>query len=792
MKILARLPALSAVLVLGLAALVGCSDGSDPAPVAPPEVTPEEVPDPNLVIVEPGEDFQRRLIEAFINVEPGQTIELPAGEYALDAQLSLDVDNVTVRGQGQGETLLDFGTQVSGGESILVTSNNVVLEDFAVIDAPSDGIKFKFSNGVTLRSMRVEWTCGACEENGAYGLYPVQTKNVLIEDCEVIGASDAGIYVGQSDKIIVRRNRVSLNVAGIEIENSTDSDVYDNLAENNTGGILVFDLPNLSVDGARARIFDNTIRDNNTPNFAPAGNIVGVVPAGTGILAMAFDDVEIFGNRIENNQSMAVAIVSYDISGLTTNDVTYDPDPRRIHVHDNLYSNNAYAPADLALDVAGLFAGLDGLPEVVYDGLGEAEGAFADADRICVAEKDSVRLGVVFQPGGGGASIDPAFFNCAHASLTAVELDTPEEIAQGERPLTDDEIAALCTPEGAGPNFDATEVSCRELAGYNLFADALEPRAAANAGVGYELTSALFTDYASKYRFIFVPEGLQAAYNEQNVFDFPVGTIIAKTFTMPNDFLNAASGEVIIETRLMIHRRDGWATLPYIWREDGSGADLTVSGGRRSLEWIHSDGSTRSTEYVIPDANSCKTCHGVTRAETGSGVNTETVNLPIGPKARFLNRDRQYGDATKNQLAHMADEGILVGLPADLAAIDTAPDWEDVSKPLESRVKAYLDINCAHCHSPGGFASNSGMFTEFWREVNATYGVCKPPVAAGAGSGGLQYDLVPGNADASIAVFRMNSNEPNVRMPEIGRSIIHDEAVELVRNWLNSLSGGCD
>ena len=792
MKTLARNSVLSAVLLFGLASLTACSDGGDSAAPPPPDVTPEEVPDPDLVVIEPGEDFQRRLIEAFINVEPGQTIELPAGEFALDAQLSLDVDNVTVRGQGHGETLLDFGSQVSGGESILVTSNNVVLEDFAVIDAPSDGIKFKFSNGVTLRSVRVEWTCGACESNGAYGLYPVQTKNVLIEDCVVIGASDAGIYVGQSDKIIVRRNNVSLNVAGIEIENSTNSDVYDNVAENNTGGILVFDLPNLSVDGARARIFDNTIRDNNTPNFAPAGNIVGVVPAGTGILAMAFDDVEIFGNRIENNQSMAVAIVSYDISGLTTNDVRYDPDPRRIHVHDNLYSNNAYAPADLAADVAGLFAAFDGLPEVVYDGLGEAEGAFADADRICVSEKASVRLGVVFQPGGGGPSVDPAFFDCAHASLTAVVLDTPEEIAEGERPLTEEEIAALCTPEGSDPNFDAAEVSCRELAGYNLFADALEPRSAANDGIGYELTSALFTDYASKYRFIYVPDGLQAAYNSQNVFDFPVGTIIAKTFAMPNDFLNPAAGEEVIETRLLIHRRDGWATLPYIWREDGSGADLAVAGGRRSLEWIHSDGSTRSTEYVIPDANSCKTCHGVTRAETGSGVNTETVNLPIGPKARFLNRERLYDGALKNQLSHMADAGVLVGLPADLATIDTAPDWEDVSKPLESRVKAYLDINCAHCHSPGGFASNSGMFTEFWREVNATYGVCKPPVAAGAGSGGLQYALVPGDADASITVFRMNSDEPNVRMPEIGRSIIHDEAVGLVRDWLNSLSGGCD
>ncbi|MEQ9465566.1 MAG: parallel beta-helix domain-containing protein [Haliea sp.] len=778
---------LSLLLVLGLAA---CTDSNDSqVPPAPP-VQPEEV-DPNLVVVEPGDDFQRRMLEAFINAEPGQTIELPAGEFTLDAAVSLDVDNVTVRGQGHERTVLNFAAQLSGGESLLVTSNNVVLENFALVDPPADGVKFKFSNGVTIRALRVEWTCGACASNGAYGLYPVQTKNVLIEDSIVIGASDAGIYVGQSDKIIVRRNRVSLNVAGIEIENSTDSDVYQNVAEDNTGGILVFDLPNLGLDGERARIYDNTIRNNNTPNFAPEGNIVGIVPAGTGILAMAFDDVEVFGNRIEGNQSLAIAIVSYAISGLTTGDTNYDPDPRRIHVHDNDYSDNAYDPQDLVADIAGLFNGLGGVPEIVYDGLGEGQGAFADADRICIAEAATVRRGVLFPPGGGGPSADPGFFACAHASLAEVVLDSPEVIAEGERPPTEAEIAELCNPVGDEVNFDAVEVSCRELAGYNLFADDREPRQEANGGIGYELTTALFTDYASKYRFIYVPDGLQAAYSSRDVFDFPVGTIIAKTFTMPRDFLNPGAGEIIIETRLLIHRRHGWATLPYIWREDGSGADLVVAGGRRTLAWIHSDGMSRSTDYVIPDANSCKTCHGVTRPETGSAVNLETVNLPIGPKARFLNRDNVYAGENANQLAHMAEQGVLAGLPDELATIDTAADWEDPAQPLQARAKAYLDINCAHCHSPGGFASNSGMFLEFWREVDSSYGICKPPVAAGAGSGGLQFDFVPGNADASITVFRMNSNDPDVRMPEIGRSIIHDEAVALMRAWLNSLTGGC-
>jgi uncharacterized repeat protein (TIGR03806 family) len=195
---------------------------------------------------------------------------------------------------------------------------------------------------------------------------------------------------------------------------------------------------------------------------------------------------------------------------------------------------------------------------------------------------------------------------------------------------------------------------------------------------------------------------------------------------------------------------------------------------------------------VIPDANSCKNCHSLARAETGSAVNMETVLVPIGPKARFLNKDNAYDGHSSNQLAHMDALGILAGLPEDLASIQTVADWQDTSAPLEDRAKAYLDSNCAHCHNPGGFASNSGLFLEYWRAVDTAYGLCKSPVAAGAGSGGYSYDIVPGNADESILAYRMDSNAPDVRMPEIGRSIIHDEGVALVRDWINSQSGACE
>ena len=277
-------------LVLGLCLVVACSDGSNNNSNGfQPPTEPE---DPNIINIEPGENFETELKTALLEAQPGNIIVLPEGEFPMTAGLILDVNNVIVRGQGEATTVLNFA-QSEGGDSFLVTSNNVALGNFALVDPPGDGIKFKGSNGVTIRGMRVEWTCGACVENGAYGIYPVQSKNVLIEDSIAIGASDAGVYVGQSDKIIVRRNTAKLNVAGIEIENSTNSEVYENLATENTGGILAFDLPGLTRPGTRSRIYDNTVRSNNVPNFAPEGNIVATVPQGTGMLIMAFEDVEL-------------------------------------------------------------------------------------------------------------------------------------------------------------------------------------------------------------------------------------------------------------------------------------------------------------------------------------------------------------------------------------------------------------------------------------------------------------------------------------------------------------------
>ncbi|EFG9941244.1 hypothetical protein BL470_005338, partial [Escherichia coli] len=280
--------------------------------------------------------------------------------------LSLDADEVTVRGAGPDQTILSFKGQTGSGEGLLVTSDRVVLENFAVEDAKGDGVKSKGSDTITFRNLRVEWMNGPNEKNGSYGVYPVSSKNVLIDGVTVRGASDAGIYVGQSQNIVVRNSRAEQNVAGIEIENSSQADVYKNVATHNTGGILVFDLPNLPVmDGHDIRIFDNDVVDNDTPNFAPKGNIVAMVPKGMGIMVMAARNVHVFGNRLNNNGTAHVLIGAYPKD--------YDDDnfvfvPRGVYVHGNTYGEGGGSPdgevGKMLTDVAG-----SPLPDIVWDGV---------------------------------------------------------------------------------------------------------------------------------------------------------------------------------------------------------------------------------------------------------------------------------------------------------------------------------------------------------------------------------------------------------------------------------------
>lgn len=342
--------------------------------------------------IRPGAGAEQQLQTALIEARPGDTVQLARGRFELTSGLSLDVDRVTIRGSSASDSILSFNGQRRGAEGLLITSDGVELRDFAVENARGDAIKARDCNGIHIRGVRVEWTRGPNAQNGAYGLYPVNCDNVLIERSVARGASDAGIYVGQSRNIIVRDNLAEFNVAGIEIENSFNADVFGNTATRNTGGILVFDLPGLPQQGGHSiRVFENTIVDNNTPNFAPAGNIVASVPTGTGVLIMANTGVHVFENDIADNGTVNVLITAYRNS---FQDANYNPLARDIVIRDNRFGNTGFAPAG---DLAALSQLGVPVPDVLWDGAtmySRGGAPRTEQVRIVVRDNQSTRSGV--------------------------------------------------------------------------------------------------------------------------------------------------------------------------------------------------------------------------------------------------------------------------------------------------------------------------------------------------------------------------------------------------------------
>ncbi len=306
--------------------------------------------------------------EAFILSEPGTVFEFAEGSYNFTLGLSLDLDGAIVRGAGMDKTILSFKEQDAGAEGLLVTSDNVTLSDFAIEDAKGNAFKSNAADNLTLRNIRTEWTGGPKATNGAYGLYPVSSTNVLIDGCVAIGASDAGIYVGQTKNVIVRNSRAEYNVAGIEIENCHGADVYDNIATNNTGGILVFDMPGLPMQrGSHVRVFRNKVFNNDTANFAPPGNIVAKVSRGTGIMIMSNSQVHVFENDIRDHRSYNVLICSYLSSGEEIKDPNYYPYPESIYIHKNTFGKGGWEPTEELAEIAASMLG-GSLPDIVWDG----------------------------------------------------------------------------------------------------------------------------------------------------------------------------------------------------------------------------------------------------------------------------------------------------------------------------------------------------------------------------------------------------------------------------------------
>ncbi|WKV12927.1 SO2930 family diheme c-type cytochrome [Marivirga harenae] len=319
------------------------------------------------------------------------------------------------------------------------------------------------------------------------------------------------------------------------------------------------------------------------------------------------------------------------------------------------------------------------------------------------------------------------------------------------------------------------ELGKEKLSDYNFFKGDLADLSPHENVHPYQLNSALFSDYAHKARFFQIPKGESAEYHPTEVMEFPVGSILIKNFYYPNDFSKPDGNKRILETRLLIHEEKGWKALPYVWNDEQTDAFLEVAGATKSVSWRDNDGNTQKINYSIPNMNQCRSCH----LKDGK-------IMPIGPSARQLNGDFDYAEKGQmNQLKYWHAHGLLSNLPT--GKLPKLVNYENESDPLADRARAYLEINCGHCHRPEGPAKNSALHLMASVDNPAAWGVGKTPIAAGKGSGGLKYDIVKGNADQSILTYRMESSDPGTMMPELGRKMVHKEGLALVRQWINEM-----
>ena len=391
--------------------LAACGRGEQAGPAPTPEVAAGDA------------TFADQFREKLLDAKPGDVIEVPAGKFSFDRSLSLRADGVTIRGAGPDKSVLSFKGQKAGAEGLLVNASDFTIENLAIEDSKGDGLKVNEGENITIRNVRVEWTGGPKTGNGAYGLYPVKTRNVLIEDSVAIAAADAGIYVGQSRDVVVRNSRAEYNVAGIEIENTINADVYGNTATHNTGGILVFNMPALSQQGGKIRVFRNKVVANDTENFGAKGTPVASVPAGSGVVVNSNDDVEIFDNDIADNKTANIIVSSVYSTGYKDDKASgdFDPYPERINVYGNRLSGGGDAPDGLDLKALKLATyGIGGrFPDVLFDGY--VNKSRKEGPQICLRDVS----GVINADGPGGyknPSKDAKPYDCTLPKLPAIDL----------------------------------------------------------------------------------------------------------------------------------------------------------------------------------------------------------------------------------------------------------------------------------------------------------------------------------------------------------------------------------
>jgi uncharacterized repeat protein (TIGR03806 family) len=481
-------------------------------------------------------------------------------------------------------------------------------------------------------------------------------------------------------------------------------------------------------------------------------------------MVMASDYVEVFDNDIESSGTAGVSVVSYRVLDKRISDPTFDTIPEFISIHDNRFSNGGTRPRGQISQLLKPVLG-ERFPDILWDGTVNPQTG-----------KHTLRI-----TKNGAAT----FANLNLAMLS------PENMLTGKYAV-DRNLAAIDTPleplpevvlQPPGPPASATRAAARiyrsapkKLSEYGLFIGPLAGHRPAADVVLYDLNTPLFSDFSTKRRYIRLPKGQRIKYRDQGVLEFPIGTVIAKTFSYPNDMTDLAKGERHLETRIELRKDDGWYGFSYIWDNQQTEATLALGGREVDVSWIHDDGQRRSTRYNIPNANQCLTCHSQDKAF-----------IPIGPTAQNLNRPLPETEETTNQLSYLAAADRLEGLP-EVNTIAKLPQFDDPgSGSVERRARAWLDVNCAHCHNPRGTARTSGLDLRWEQDDPGGLGVWKTPVAAGHGSGGRMYDVVPGKPDESILLYRLESQDPSIMMPNVGRRLVFEPAVNLVREWIQHL-----
>lgn len=961
-----------------LASCGGSSSGSRSNPPTPGDGNPPPpASEGRTFTISPGAQATSQMVAAMIQLRPGDTLAFECGFFELDQGLLVQAtEDVTITGCGRDDTVLSFRGSVNASGLEALNVRGITVRDLTILDSPGDAFKLKGVKWGTLENIRAIWSGGggpitaanmdtrlhvACtspplnegdpapdyvpsSSSGRYGVYPVESQYILVDNAESIGASDAGIYVGQTNTAIIRNSRAAYNVMGFEIENVRGGEYDSNLAECNTGGFLIYDLENITQYGDTSVMLNNIARNNNTYNFAHSG-LVSMVPRGSGLITLGYDNIEVYDNLFEDHSTAAILYISYaliDGAGGTA-DRKLDPYTEGLHIHNNIMRRSGYSlpPPDLEKALQGdietllpTLIGLKNLPtlnnplelldslqnlanlgrgaHIIWDGLldeldadcpypVDANGKPVPTDShgkpihtnehpnpgcrynaykfddqgqrklpqwgacvhsnefandsapylnfhgtaglellIALLEQDLSILtpeGLLAIVGGVlnfPSSTDLGELDCQarHGQLLPplprVQIPPFEPSGDFDPAISEEEVRQLCEAELAPGeiNRDALAVNCPLLAQYNLFADPRDPRSMPHEdGVPFVLNTRLFSDYATKYRVAFIPPGTQVVYrdgqagqNPNGTLLFPVGTVLAKTFA----FTHEANGtETPVETRLLIKRlsqsgKPFWEGLPYLWETDDTGAPvarLAMGGATVPADWhfrdsdsgILSIGSTSA--YQVPNAGQCITCHGNDDNVAGSapiGPKPRNLNRAYVPETAFMGNQGQAGFPRVNQLQYWVEHGLLAGAPAltldgDGVAIniERLPRWNvpgdgghSAHSPadIEQRLRAYMEVNCQHCHNDRGAASNTGYYLDHFRPVNASYGICKQPTATGGGSCGHQFVVVPGSADSSILTCRMEAeNDPQRLMPPIARSVAHDEAVALLRQWIDSV-----